>query len=434
VLRSDLDPLGLAEFTDRLERLAAFEGEPFVAVGVSGGPDSLALTILADRWARQRGGSICALSVDHRLRPESEEEIRQLAGWLAARAIRHETLVWRGAKPASGIQEAARAARYQLLTEWCRAQGCLHLMTAHHREDQVETYRLRQSARSGPDGLAGMPAVRELARCRILRPLLDVPKTRLLATLAAEGQGFITDPSNRNPAFARARLRQRQADLDIDTPLAEIRRWGRDRIARECAGHALLARAVALHPAGFAVLDPDGLLAAPPELAHRALSALLFALGTSLYPPRRRSVARLLLVLRGTARGGHVLGGYRFIAWRRRVLVARELTAAAPAVHVAPDDLILWDQRFEVSLASATPPLVLGYLGRDGVSELRRQSPGFRHRVLPALVYPVLPGFWDAAGLTSVPFLGYRREQGAVSPALAFRPVNSLTHAGFAVV
>ncbi len=76
-------------------------------------------------------------------------------GWLAARSIRHEILVWDGEKPATRIQEAARTARYRLLGEWCRLQGCLHLLTGHHREDQVETYWLRRDARSGPDGLAG---------------------------------------------------------------------------------------------------------------------------------------------------------------------------------------------------------------------------------------------------------------------------------------
>lgn len=103
--RAAAQPLGLAEFAAALDRLAAFESAPFVAVGVSGGPDSLALAILADRWARARGGEICALTVDHRLRPESGAEIRRLAGWLSARAIRHEVLVWDEEKPATGISK-----------------------------------------------------------------------------------------------------------------------------------------------------------------------------------------------------------------------------------------------------------------------------------------------------------------------------------------
>src|SRR5271165_7668547 len=103
-------PLGLDEFADRVDRLGFFESDPLVAVAVSGGPDSLALAILADRWARRRGGEACALTVDHRLRPESGDEIRRLGAWLSVRAIRHEVLVWAGEKPRSGIQEAARLA------------------------------------------------------------------------------------------------------------------------------------------------------------------------------------------------------------------------------------------------------------------------------------------------------------------------------------
>ncbi len=329
-------PLGLDEFAARLDRLAFFETAPLVAVAVSGGPDSLALAILADRWARRRGGEIRALCVDHRLRPESGAEISRVAGWLAARSIGCEILVWEGKKPGTRIQETARTARYRLLGEWCRAYGCLHLLTGHHREDQVETYLLRRDAHSGPDGLAGMPAIREIGGCRILRPLLDIPKARLLATLAAEAQPFLTDPSNRDPAYARARLRERAAGADPGAIVDDIRRLGRERVLREQARDALLARAAAVHPAGFAVLDPAVLLSAPADLAERALSALVFGLGGADYPPRRRAVARLLRVLAGEARGGHVLGGYRFVGWRGRILVLREIAAAAGPARAGP--------------------------------------------------------------------------------------------------
>jgi tRNA(Ile)-lysidine synthase len=129
---------------------------------VSGGPDSLALAILADRWARARGGEAWALIVDHGLRPESAAEAATVGGWLAARGIPHAVLPWPGEKPTTGIQEAARAARYRLLADWCAAHGCLHLLTAHHRDDQAETYLIRHRAGSFVDGLAGMSVVREL--------------------------------------------------------------------------------------------------------------------------------------------------------------------------------------------------------------------------------------------------------------------------------
>src|SRR5689334_11789278 len=122
----------------------------------------MALMLLADRWARKRGGRAWGVTVDHGLRRDSAEEARIVASWLAARAIPHAVLRWTAAKPVSGTQEAAREARYDLLTAWCRSQGILHLLTAHHLEDQIETHLIRRCAGSGVDGLAGMSAVREL--------------------------------------------------------------------------------------------------------------------------------------------------------------------------------------------------------------------------------------------------------------------------------
>src|SRR5712691_2857398 len=236
-------PLTTAELAAVLDALGGFEARPRVAVAVSGGPDSMALILLAQRWARQRGGEAWALTVDHGLRPESAEEARTVAGWLASRAVPHEILVWAGEKPATGIQEAAREARYRLLAQWCRGHGVLHLLTAHHREDQVETHLIRRRAGSGIDGLAGMSAVRELAGCRLVRPLLAVPRARLLALLAQEDQPFLHDPSNLNPAFERARLRLHPAIIPEDV-VAELRACGAARIARERALDDLLAGAV----------------------------------------------------------------------------------------------------------------------------------------------------------------------------------------------
>src|SRR5947207_9940725 len=171
-------PLTLGELDAALAAIGGFEAQPFIAVAVSGGPDSLALTILADRWVRERGGGLVALTIDHQLRPESADEVRVLGGWLAARGIPHHVLVWTDTKPAAGIQEAARAARYHLLAEWCRAQGCLHLLTAHHREDQAETYLIRRRAGSGIDGLAAITAVREIPGMPSARPLLGLSRVR----------------------------------------------------------------------------------------------------------------------------------------------------------------------------------------------------------------------------------------------------------------
>jgi tRNA(Ile)-lysidine synthase len=421
----------LAELAAAFEAIGEFERHPFVAVALSGGPDSLALTILADRWVRERGGRLAALTVDHGLRPESAHEAQTVAGWMAARGIEHHVLAWSEPKPATGIQEAARAARYDLLAEWCRAQGCLHLLTAHHREDQAETYLIRKRAGSGIDGLAGMSALREMAGVRLVRPLLAVPKARLAALLDAERQPFLSDPSNRKPAFERARLRLNIAAEDIERSTAELRDYGRQRIAREREIDRLLAGAVTLHPAGFAAIDPSAIEDAEAELADRLLGRIAFCIGGAAYPLRRERVSRLRVGLLQSAERGRTLGGCRFVPWRGRLLVIRELSRATPPVRLVGAGELLWDRRFGVTAPQhAASKLMLGYLGQSGTRPVLDQD----DRALPRLVHPVLPALWDETGLMAVPNLGYARAAATELPRIAFHPVNRLSHAGFTVV
>jgi tRNA(Ile)-lysidine synthase len=432
-------PLSLGEFAASLASIAQFESSPFLAVAVSGGPDSLALAILADRWARERGGQICALTVDHRLRPESGDEIRQLETWLSARTIRHEVLVWAGEKPRTGIQEAARFARYSLLGGWCRDHKCLHLLTGHHRDDQIETHLIRRRAHSGPDGLAGMSAIRELNDCRLLRPLLGIARDRLLASLEAERQPFINDPSNLDPAFERSRLRQGDsapaAKEGSSSLLGEIRVLGRTRATHEHERDTHLARFVSLHSAGFALLDPAMRPETTPEMAERLLSAVTAAIGGASYPPRRARIARLLANLGEAARRGHTLGGCRFIRWRERILVMRELANAAPPLRLRPGEQLVWDGRFEIMTPRAGGrPFTIGYLGLPETPRLDRRTRQLGRVSLPQLLLPILPGVWDEKGIAAVPHLGYTREGVVDLPQIVFRPVTPLTQAGFAVV
>jgi tRNA(Ile)-lysidine synthase len=434
-------PLTPAELDASLAAIGGFETRPLIAVAVSGGPDSMALMLLADRWARRQGGLAWGLTVDHGLRLESADEARIVASWLAAHAIPHRILRWDGPKPGSGIQEAAREARYRLLAGWCRKQGCLHLFTAHHLQDQIETHLIRRRAGSGVEGLAGMSAVRDLEGCRLVRPLLAVCRDRMGALLDAEGQKFLHDPSNLNPVFERARLR---LDLVEETSLvpkkaAEVRAYARERTARGQALDRLIARAVWLHPAGFGVLDPAVLAAADRETGTRLLSRVVLCLGGLRYPARTARLTRLLMTLLREPGRACTLGGCRFVPWRGRLLVLRELAAAEKPIALEPGADLRWDRRFAVSLSlEAAGGFMLGYLWQYGrqygrqYEDARRES-GFG-RMLPPLVHSVMPAFWDAEGVACVPYLGYARPGSPVPPLLSFRPVRTLSSPGFTVV
>lgn len=423
--------LTLAELGAALAAIGGFEARPKLAVGVSGGPDSMALAILADRWARARGGEAWALIVDHGLRPESAAEARTVAGWLAARAIPQEILVWRGDKPASGIQERAREARYGLMADWCCAHGVLHLLTAHHREDQAETHLIRRRAKSGVDGLAGMSAVRELPGCRLVRPLLTVPRERLAVFLADEGQPFLRDPSNRNPVFERARLRLETVAGDV---IDEVRACGAIRVEREHALDCLLARAVALHPGGFAAIDAAVLARAEADSAERLLGRIAACIGGARYPARRARLVRLHAGLLAQPERARTLGGCRFVPWRGRILVLRELAAASAPLRLDPGTSAMWDRRFAARLPpTATGGFTLGYLAQLGMPAMQQDRDRDKAG-LPRLLYPVLPAWRDDAGLVAVPHLAGRRADAAALPRLRFRPANPLSSAGFTVV
>jgi len=186
-----------------------FRDVPVLVLAVSGGPDSMALMWLAARWrnALKRAPRLVAVTVDHALRPESASEARMVKKLAAALDVEHHTLRWRGEKPRTGVPSAARDARYTLLGRLARAHGAVHVLTGHTRDDQAETVLMRMSRGSGLAGLAGMARLVRRDSMVVARPLLDVPKSRLIATVRKAGLAFADDPTNQNPDFTRPRLR-----------------------------------------------------------------------------------------------------------------------------------------------------------------------------------------------------------------------------------
>jgi tRNA(Ile)-lysidine synthase len=184
--------------------------DSFLAVAVSGGSDSMALALLL----QESGGRVHALHVNHRLRPESDTEAQQVAGWMAAHHIPCTILlVQEDLRVQKNLMAAARNARYRLMTDWCKAHGITTLCTAHHMEDQAETFLMRLSRGSGVDGLSGIHERSVSGGITLFRPLLYRTKEDLLAYLVARGQAWIEDPTNINPTYRRNRFRLLQAAL-----------------------------------------------------------------------------------------------------------------------------------------------------------------------------------------------------------------------------
>lgn len=304
-----------------------------VLLAVSGGPDSTALLHLAVEVSRScprgHGRLVCA-TVDHGLRPESASEAGQVAGLCARLGVPHRTLRWEGEKPRSGIQAAARAARYALLLDLAQAEGGEVLALAHTQDDQAETVLFRLMRGSGVTGLAGMQAEAVRSGIRLWRPFLGTPKARLVATLDAAGIPFFRDPSNTDVRFARPRLRKLAPQLEaegLDAARLSLlaRRMARADAALEaatdaaqavCAATWPQAGAVEIHSACFAGLPAEvGLRLlqraiaqagheGPAELAK--LEALAAALAAHLEGVRHSAASSAALAFRRTLAGALV--------------------------------------------------------------------------------------------------------------------------------
>lgn len=429
-------PLGASEFSRLMAALGPFEERPVIAAAVSGGPDSMVLCHLADQWARERGGRVEALIVDHGLRPDATEESRRVAGWLTESAIGSRILTWDGAKPRSHIQATARAARYRLLLDWCGREGIAHLLLGHHRDDLAETLLMRLERGSGLDGLAAMAAIVETPGGRLLRPLLTVPAARLRATLAENRLPSVDDPSNRDRRYGRVRVRQMMPALaaqgvDADRLARTALAMGRGRRFMDDAVARFLAVAVTPHEAGFCWLDAAAYQAAPGEVARRALIRLLLHVGGGPYPPRSERLGRLHRALADrTLGGGRTLAGCRLLPRRRGVLVCREPGAVSGSVALRAGNSVIWDRRFRIRLQDGnTGTYTVGCLGREAHG--RR----FEHPV-PAAARPSLPAIFDLDGVVAVPHLSFvrgRRGERTIEGFTAdFRPAHALSPAGFA--
>lgn len=291
---ADAQPVDGGAFARLMTPFEPFETAPVVAVAVSGGRDSLALALLARDWVAARGGSIVALIVDHALRTASEQEAAYTRDLLRRLCIEADILCWSGPKPRSGMQAAARTERYRLLSGECRRRGILHLLLAHHADDQIETVTMRAARGSGLDGLAGMAALVERPEVRLLRPLLQVARARLTATLVALGVPWIDDPSNMDLRFERARLR-------AGAPLADI--VPSDGSGRRAAGERRLAQAAVetleFDRDGGAVIDRTGFCRLGAGLQAQLLSRVVLAVGGRDHAPRRDRAERAARRLAG---------------------------------------------------------------------------------------------------------------------------------------
>ena len=263
-----------------------------LGIAFSGGPDSLALLLLAAAT-----GPVAALTVDHGLRDGSAAEAEQAAQVAAAIGVPHAIARVSVAAAGDGVQGEARRARYAALADWAERESLAAILTAHHADDQAETMLMRLARGAGLSGLSGIRPARALIDGRptmLLRPLLSWRKAELAAVVSASGFVPALDPSNANPRFARTAARNTLAGTGWLDPLrlAASADHLRDAdAALDILASRLLAQASTVE--GDTVLLTPG--DAPHDLLRRTLIRLFSAhFGAS---PDGPGLARLMATL-----------------------------------------------------------------------------------------------------------------------------------------
>lgn len=387
-----------------IKSLAIHKDMP-VAIACSGGPDSMALALLAQEIFPK----ITVLIVDHGLRKGSGAEAKQVGAWLKKHKIPYVILAWKGKKPRRNLQEEARKVRYRLMSDYCTRHNIAHLLVGHHLEDQAETFLLRLARGSGVDGLAAMSALTAMYSVTLVRPLLQVPKAQLLAYLKKRKQAFVSDPSNDNLAFDRVKMRRllpqlTQMGITPERLAKTASNMARARAHLEEETGRFLKSSCKILPEGYALLAHVNV---SEEIALRSLAALIMLVGGSEVRTRLSDLERLYAALKASSFKGATLGGCAFAQSKRGILIYRELRSVAGSVAIAVGKPLVWDNRFEIRLASSPARLCAGALTQAGWLKLAKMHK-LKHACPNKNILYSLPTLRDFRGrIFAVPQLGF---------------------------
>ncbi len=389
-----------------LEHLKSLIGPgQHVAVAVSGGSDSMALLRLCGELASAGYCQLTALTVDHDLRIGSAAEARQVEQWAKAIAIPHETLRWTGPKPATGIQAAARSARYDLMAIWCKLNKVDALLTAHTLDDQAETVAMRRKRSESPRSVAGIWPDMQWHGIHVLRPLLGFRRTALRSYLKSVGQRWIDDPSNENTTFERIRVRKHLGKSGDSESLASLAGKAQESVREiEAAGIRWVKQHATLHELGYLCLDNGALAKVPPELANEIVKRLISAgAGQSIATPQEKLKLAEWLQEAESTQPRRTLAGLLFAKRQKDTVVVREWSRIAnDLVQVPESGTVIWDSRFTIS---AQPGSTICAAGRLEGLKRPPELPFYIFAGLPVVTCPgqsaILPQFPPNSGENS---------------------------------
>lgn len=368
-----------------------------LGVAVSGGGDSIALLVLMADWAQEAGRSLRVVTVDHGLRSGSAAEAGGVAVLCTDLGLPHDTLLWQDHPETGNLQDNARQARQNLISDWAVAHGIAAVTTGHTRDDQAETFLLRLKRGSGVDGLSGMAAQVTKDGLIWLRPLLDIKRQTLRDFLRQRQISWVEDPSNDDLRFDRVKMRKAlnilgEIGLNADVLADTAARMQTARGALESYSKEVLGKVAQPRDIGSVRLDTEALTQHPMDIQLRVLAHCLRWVSGVPYRPRLKALHQALAhSFSGT---GHSLSGCLLTPIRDEgIEITREVSAMVPS----DASTCIFDGRWHCEPAQGQ----WRPLGSDGIL----QRPEWRDTAETRNAILASPSLWYNNELKSVPFV-----------------------------
>ena len=292
-----------------------------LAVAVSGGVDSVCLL----HWAVKIGLNVTALHVNHGLRDAADTETQYVVDLCKKLQIPYQVFYWTDDKPTTGLEAAARDARYKFMTDWCLENNIDALMIAHQADDQIETFLMNLSRGSGVSGLSAMQPESYRNGVKIVRPLLGIFRSELIKYCDENDIKYFDDEMNEDESYTRVKIRKNRhlmsdkLGISDNRILLAIENLSRARDALDSNIDSLVQSVLY---DDYALFSDSFLFDLPPDISLKFIGVLIQTIGGNNYQPRLNSLVFALSKLKSDCK--FTLGHCTLRRFKNQILIVPE--------------------------------------------------------------------------------------------------------------
>jgi len=345
-----VDYISRDEFNSVINSNFTFEKNPHVGLSISGGPDSMALLLLIKEWIRRKSGKITVFHFDHKMRKNSSKEAKWLKECVSNLGIKFYLLKWKRDEELALSMKNAREARYEKILELSKKLKVIHLMTAHHSNDNLETYYMRKKRNSSTLGLSSIPKILIKENLQIIRPLLSFSKERLINTCNFFNVKWIEDSSNLNMQYERPRVRKELGDKtprQLTKIKKEFNKIKKSNEIMEKKIRNFFLNYLIFFEYGVFQIDKNKFLKCSKEIQIEILKKILTTSSGKIFPPRESSIINLIKSIQFNDYLRYTLHSCLLEINLNKISVYRETANIREVKKIIPKGKpYLWDNRF----------------------------------------------------------------------------------------